>query len=1150
MRRRATLLVAAAFCTFAAGTSVVTASAAPTGRAAVRTATGTTSSGWNTRPSTAAPHKVDVATLPRAGAAGNPNINRLPLLVADPAAYAAAKKNPKATPGLAITQPASAPSSGVLSPQAATFLVNFAGINLAQDIAAGAGAEPPDTQIAVGPTRILEMVNSTGRIFDRTGAAVTSPFLLSDFFVVSFWSNNFFGGEPMTPADPRVLYDASTGRWYATVVVYDPVANTPGYFDSITLLGISQTTDPAGSWIIYGMDAEGGPGQVFGPPALCDQPKLGYSADKFVIGCSLFNTNGSFRGAIIMVGNKSEGLAGANMAEDETFPNTSLFGLVPAQSFQTGLADAYVAFNEDKLGTAATGVVGIFGLPHSTTFTQHDIAMTATSAPPLAPQLGSPTAIDTGDDRFMSAILQAGTLYTSGGESCTPAGDSTVRACLRLVEVNLSAMTLIQGTTAGLVGNYLINPTLGVNSYGDVVFEYSTSSATTYPDVETAIQPVGDMNALVGGGQLVAGTGPYVSTVQNGFSGLRWGDYGAVGVDPGNTAYIWVAGEFSNGPADGLNGTQWGTQIAVLNGHIAQLCTATGLTTSLPSPEPPGTSITLTASASCVTGATPEYQFWIKPPSGDWAMVQDYGQANTFNWTGQVTLGTYTLEVLVRATIETLKAYDSFFSIPYMISAAACSTPTLTTDLPSPQIGGTSVVLTASSTCPDTIPLYAFYVRTPDLVWHLIQAYSSTNTATWNAFDTQIGSYVLEVLVKNTGSLNSYDTLTAMPYSMLLCTATTLTTSATSPYASGAGAITLTATGTCAGTTEYQFYYKDSAGVFHLIQAYSATSTATWNADYKAGTYQLLAEIRPVGSTAGYVTYVYVPFTLTGCGVPTLASDKSSPQVAGATVSWTATVTCSGTPQYAFYVESPAGIWTLAQPYSASNTFAWNSPTTPGAYMVEVLVRNSGAAEDLWDNFLSAPFTLGLCNTPTLTPSASSPYASGAGAITLTATGTCAGSTEYQFYFQDPSLVWHLIQAYSAGTTASWNADYKAGAYTLLVEIRPVGSSATYITFTKLPFTLTGCGVPTLASDKPSPQVAGTTVTFTATVTCSGTPQYQFYVRTPAGVWTLAQDWSASNTFAWTPTTTGSYLVEVLVRNTGAVEDIWDNYLSVAYLIE
>src|SRR4029077_1002734 len=133
------------------------------------------------------------------------------------------------------------------------------------------------------------------------------------------------------------------------------------------------------------------------------------------------------------------------------------------------------------------------------------------------------------------------------------------------------------------------------------------------------------------------------------------------------------------------------------------------------------------------------------------------------------------------------------------------------------------------------------------------------------------------------------------------------TTSAPSPYASGSGPIQLTATGQCGGGAQIELLYKSpSTGWPTHRGGYGSSNTALWNADYQAGGYTFEVDIRPVGSTAAWVAYYDLPFTLSGCGAPTLTPDVASPQSPGATVHWTASVTCTGTPQYEFQVRSAA----------------------------------------------------------------------------------------------------------------------------------------------------------------------------------------------------------------------------------------------------
>src|SRR5207245_8654375 len=146
-------------------------------------------------------------------------------------------------------------------------------------------------------------------------------------------------------------------------------------------------------------------------------------------------------------------------------------------------------------------------------------------------------------------------------------------------------------------------------------------------------------------------------------------------------------------------------------------------------------------------------------------------------------------------------------------------------------------------------------------------------------------------------------------------------------------------------------------------------------------------------------------------------------------------------------------------------------------------------------------YDLASCKPPTLTTSAASPYASGSGPIQLTATGQCGGGTEFWFLYKDPGTGWHTIgSGYSTSNTALWNADYRAGGYTFEVDIRPVGSTAAWVAYYDLAFTLSGCGAPALTPDAQSPPSPRTTVHWTASVTCSGVTTDERQVGSPSRV--------------------------------------------------
>jgi hypothetical protein len=83
------------------------------------------------------------------------------------------------------------------------------------------------------------------------------------------------------------------------------------------------------------------------------------------------------------------------------------------------------------------------------------------------------------------------------------------------------------------------------------------------------------------------------------------------------------------------------------------------------------------------------------------------------------------------------------------------------------------------------------------------------------------------------------------------------------------------------------------------------------------------------------------------------------------------------------------------------------------------------------------------------------------------------------------------------------------------------------------PITFDSTGVAagtTLDADKPAPQPAGSPIVFTATVRGGRFYKYKWWVFD--GVeWSIAKEWSSSNTFTWTPAAANvNYRVLVRVR--------------------
>jgi spore germination protein YaaH len=191
-----------------------------------------------------------------------------------------------------------------------------------------------------------------------------------------------------------------------------------------------------------------------------------------------------------------------------------------------------------------------------------------------------------------------------------------------------------------------------------------------------------------------------------------------------------------------------------------------------------------------------------------------------------------------------------------------------------------------------------------------------------------------------------------------------------------------------------------------------------------------------------------------------------------------------------------------------------------------------GGAPELWD-LINLKF--GQCSQAAISADHSVPQIPGT-SITFTGTALCAGTGTFRFWMQPPGGSFSVVQDYSTASTWTWNtAGQPLGTYTFQVDARNQGSTVSFDTQMRMSFRLALCVTPTLTAGASSPQLPGTTVTMTSTVTCQGTPEYRFWVLPPGGTWTIAQDYSTSATFPWNANQLayGDYYIGVHVRTTG-----------------
>ncbi|WP_405526323.1 IPT/TIG domain-containing protein [Streptomyces avidinii] len=478
--------------------------------------------------------RVDVRTLPRPEGTAEPQDRPYLAPPKRPAPV-----GPPQQPSLPVTTAQLTPK-GAMSPKAVPStavierLKTFRTLRNA-DNAAAARTAPSDTQLAVGPTRIVQFVNRTGQVYDKAGHAVGTPFDLG----------TFFGFAANTGGDPRVHYDAGSGRFFAA---YEGLLTGGDEVD----VAVSDSSDPRGGWSVYIVGSNNANVQH-------DRPTLGYTNDKVTLTWNNFDLVAAgkpFLGEQTVVVNKADLLAGAASVSLATFAqDNTKSDVVPATSLSA--INDQLAMEHDGTNVVVTTITGVPGVS-AVNQTENTIAIGAASPPPMAAQpAGGDATINTNDDRMLSVAWQNNHLWGLFNVSCTPIGDTAVHSCQRFIQIATGGgQSLATNLDLGLVGGDLYYGSVALNDEDDLFAGFSASSTTMFVTAVAIGVPGGNFPATTFGDFYDAGTQAYTCTS---CSRPRWGDYSGTARDPSNPKDVWTVQQIGAIDNTGIGGGDWGT---------------------------------------------------------------------------------------------------------------------------------------------------------------------------------------------------------------------------------------------------------------------------------------------------------------------------------------------------------------------------------------------------------------------------------------------------------------------------------------------------------------------------------------------------------------------------------------------------------------
>ena len=457
---------------------------------------------------------------------------------------------------------------GVIKADIFTEGLNFLGSTLNDT-----GEIPPDITGAVGANHIVEIINGSFAIYDKTTGA-----LISQTSLDTFWLSAGLPTVQTGTFDPRLIFDAASGRWFASSL--DAPANASLIGNNI-LVAVSETSDPTGNWTAFRFraDLEAQTFNDFLTMGIDENALYFTTANLTINGVTSFEYS-AYSIPLTDLLAPVPTIANLNRMED----NFSFFGgevRQPAIDFNTPNSQISLLGADETLG---------FSLTRNTIFTfngtsilggQTNITVPLYQAPLGGRQPGAPN-VENDSARFGSNIVNVnGSLWAA--HAIRGVNNNSV---IRWYQIDEATNTVIQSGEIQDPNLDFYYPSIAVNDQGTVVIGYSGSGPGAGQFISSmASYGVTDAGITAFSAPRVLAAGVDNYNVVLGGTRNRWGEAGATIVDPTDPNKFWTFQQRVSGTntfgvqiteinfehIDPVSGTTTGDAIAVSVSDNAQL---------------------------------------------------------------------------------------------------------------------------------------------------------------------------------------------------------------------------------------------------------------------------------------------------------------------------------------------------------------------------------------------------------------------------------------------------------------------------------------------------------------------------------------------------------------------------------------------------
>ncbi len=419
---------------------------------------------------------------------------------------------------------------------------------------------PPDTTGAIGLNHVMVNANNNYKVQSKTDGSQ-----LSLGSITAFWAATGAGGV----FDPRIVYDPYNDRWIVAAVAGAQSAN------SAILVGVSQTSDPQGSYFLFAFDADST------NLTWADFPMLGFNKNWVTVTVNMFTiAGGTFsQGRALVLDYPS--LRGGAVA-GALVTGIGDFCLHPATTYSATENTLYLVTHLSS-AAATYRLSTITGTPAAPTLTLGLAKIRtgggwATHGGNSLPQQclsgcpGTLARLDSGD------VFIRGNVVFRHGFGGNPDGIwyaqtvalpaiTPTHTAIQWTKINTSGNFVDGGriedptATVNNGGKWYAYPTIAVNKFEHLVIGFSEFESDDFADAGYAVRFRDDAPGSMRD-PVIYKEGEDYYDKDFGTGRQRWGDYSHTQVDPSNDSDIWTIQEYARlrqAPTVGGSNSKWGT---------------------------------------------------------------------------------------------------------------------------------------------------------------------------------------------------------------------------------------------------------------------------------------------------------------------------------------------------------------------------------------------------------------------------------------------------------------------------------------------------------------------------------------------------------------------------------------------------------------